>query len=297
MVTVDVHLHVSLKPDHVPDWWAEELYRPFGFEGGKASSWYAEDVIKLMDQAGIDIGIVMGADYRRTTYNPDFPSQHEHYIPNDFVSTEAKKFPKRLRGQASVDPLRDPQAAVMELERCVKNLGMISLKLYPTYNHFDPRDERLDALYEKAIELDIPVHFHMGWTPTINAPMKYQDPVLLDEVGIKFRKLRVVMAHLGWPWVEQGIAVVAKHPNFYCDMAYWCAFGPDFLYQAILKLKMLNAINKVIYGSENGCTPTFPAMYRNLNKVAEKLGTAKITDQEQKNIMGETAVKVYKLKI
>ena len=55
--------------------------------------------------------------------------------------------------------------------------------------------------YEKAIELDIPVHFHMGWTPLINAPMKYQDPVLLDEVGIRFRQLKVIVAHLGY-WIS-----------------------------------------------------------------------------------------------
>lgn len=32
MVTVDIHLHVSLIPEHVPKWWTEELYRPFGGE-------------------------------------------------------------------------------------------------------------------------------------------------------------------------------------------------------------------------------------------------------------------------
>jgi predicted TIM-barrel fold metal-dependent hydrolase len=48
--------------------------------------------------------------------------------------------------------------------------------------------------------------------------MKYQDPVLLVDVGIKFRKLKVIVAHDGYFWVDQGICVVAKHPNFYADM-------------------------------------------------------------------------------
>lgn len=293
MVTIDIHLHLAQIPEQIPKWWADELYRPFGLEftptDGKA-------VVELLDKASIDKGCIMGADYRRTTHHPDYPSEHEVFVSNDYIAAEVRKYPDRLLGIASVDPIRDPQAAVLELERCVKDLDMRVLKLYPTYNHFYPADERLTPLYEKAIELDIPVHFHMGWTPLINAPMKYQDPVLLDDVGIKFRQLKVIVAHLGYPWVDQGICLVAKHPNFYCDMAYWCGFGPEYLYQALLKLKSLSAINRVLYGSENLCTVTFPNVYRNVNSTAERLGLPKITDEEMANIMGGTAAKLYKIK-
>ena len=292
MVTVDIHLHLAQIPAQVPKWWAEELYRPFGQEftsqGGK-------EIVELLDKAGIDVGIVQGGDFRRTTFHPDHPEEHEIFIPNDYVAAEARKYPGRLYGQAALDPLRDVQAAVLELERCVKDLGLVGLKLSPTYSHFYPNDERLDPIYEKCIELDIPLHVHMGWTPIINAPMKYQDPILLDDVGIKFRKLKVIVAHLGYPWVDQAICMVAKHPNFYCDMAYWCGFGPEYLYQALLKLKSLNAIDRILYGSENICTVTFPRVYKQVNSVARKLGLPEITDKEMANIMGETALKIYKI--
>ncbi len=292
MLTVDIHIHLAQIPEQVPQWWAEELYRPFGLEFPPTDGKLA---VELLDQAGVDVGCVMAADYRRTTHHPDYPSQHELFISNDYVAGEVRKYPHRLVGVASVDPLRDPQAAVLELERCVKQLDMRALKLYPTYNHFYPADERLFPLYEKAVELDIPVHFHMGWTPLINAPMKYQDPVLLDEVGISFRRLKVIVAHLGYPWVDQGICLVAKHPNFYCDMAYWGGFGPEFLYQALLKLKSLNAIGRVLYGSENVCTTSFPAVYRKVNDVAERLGLPVISDEEMAGIMGANAARLYKI--
>ena len=158
---------------------------------------------------------------------------------------------------------------MLEFDRCVNELGFKGLKLVPTYQQYSPSDPRLDPMYEKCIELDIPCHIHMGWTPTIEALMKYQDPVLLDEVGVKFRDLKVIVAHLGYPWVDQAIALVAKHPNFYCEMAYWCGFGTEYLYQALFKLK---AIGRVIYGSENFCTPFFPQMYEEVNEVAERMG-------------------------
>jgi predicted TIM-barrel fold metal-dependent hydrolase len=293
LVTIDIHLHLGLVNRHIPKWWAEEVIRPFGTAFHSSSG---KEIIELLDKAGIDIGIVQAGDFRRTTYHPDYPTEHEVFVPNDYVAEEVKKYPGRLYGRAVVDPLRDPQAAVLELERCVKDLDMRVLKLSPTYQHFYPSDERLDPIYEKCIELDIPCMFHMGWAPIINAPMKYQDPVLLDDVGIKFRKLKVIVAHLGYPWVDQGICLVAKHPNFYCDMAFWCGFGPEYLYQTLLKLKSLNAIDRVLYGSENNCTATFPSVYNRVNTVAEKLNLPRITEEEMANIMGETAAKLLKIK-
>ena len=72
-----------------------------------------------------------------------------------------------------------------ELDRCINELGMKALKLMPTYNHFDPGDPTLYPLYERAIGYGIYVQFHMGWTPSVNAPMKFQPPHLLDPVGIR----------------------------------------------------------------------------------------------------------------
>jgi hypothetical protein len=53
----------------------------------------------------------------------------------------------------------------------------------------------------------------------------------------------------------------------------------------------------VIYVSENGYTKIFLKMYLKVNGVAEKRGTPKITDDEMDDIMGETAAKLYKLKL
>src|SRR5262249_51755172 len=73
---------------------------------------------------------------------------------------------------------------------------------------------RLDPIYKKLVELDVTMQVHMGWTPCKNAPMRFQQPYLLDDVGARFPELKVVIAHVGWPWVEECLAVVAKWENF-----------------------------------------------------------------------------------
>ena len=72
MLTIDVHLHLAQIPDQVPMWWAKEAHHPFG---GVLHSISAKDIIQLLDKTGIDLGIVLGGDFRRTTYHPDYPGR------------------------------------------------------------------------------------------------------------------------------------------------------------------------------------------------------------------------------
>lgn len=175
---------------------------------------------------------------------------------------------------------------------------MRALKLYPTYDHFDPRDERAFPLYEKAIELDIPVHFHMGYTGTVNAPMRYQMPWLLDEVGIKFPRMKVIVAHLGFPWVDECPCLLAKHRYWCADIAYWGGFPPEELLNAMRKFKyMCGGFDRLLHGSENPWTGTFTRTVIGLNEVAEEAGVKfRIGEGEMKKIMGENARRVYRLK-
>jgi predicted TIM-barrel fold metal-dependent hydrolase len=285
MVTIDCHIHVTEIPEHAPEWWVTEMYAPWG---GEAESVDGQAVVDALDEVGIDVGLIQGGDIRRTTYHPDHPDDHKVLIPNDWVAGEVAKHPGRLYGVAAMDPLRDIPAAVSELERCVKELDFRMLKLVPTYHHYSPRDRRIDPIYEKCLELDIPVMIHMGWTATINAPMEFQNPVLLDEVGRRYRDLKVIVAHLGYPWVGEGIAVVAKHPNFYAEMAGWIAWGPKVLADALVKLKELGAIDRVVYGSDN---MDATGLYREARELAAAEGV-EITDAEMAAIMGGTAAQL-----
>ncbi len=287
MVTIDCHIHLGLMPSQVPEWWLKEQFQ------GWAGSIDAEAIIAGLDDAGIEVGLVQGGDIRRTTWDPRHPDERNVLTPNDFTASEIAKYPDRLYGVIGFDPLRDIRWAVDEIERCVEELDFRLLKLIPTYHHYAADDPRLDPLYEKCLELDLPVMIHTGWTRTINAPMEYQRPVQLDRIGREFRDLVVIVAHLGHPWVDEGIAVVAKHPNFYCEFAGWSAYGPELVYESLSKLKMYGAHRKVLYGSDNSDTK---ALYEDANRIAvERDGEPVLDDEEMALLLGGTAARLCRI--
>lgn len=293
---IDVHVHSGEIGPHFPDWWAAEIYRMWGgtgnFRAPGGEGTPAQRLLAQMDEAGIDKACVMVADHRRVYRDSDGP-----YVPNDYLVDFLATDPERLYGTASVDPVRDPHAGVETIRRMVTEHGIRAIKLYPTYDHFYPADEVCWPIYQLAIELDIPVQIHMGWTPTVNAPMKYQPPHLLDEVGIRFPDLKVIVAHLGYPWVEEAICLLAKHRNFHADLAYWGAFGPEKILRHLEDFRIFCTFDKLLYGSENSHTSMFPAVVRGLNDTAERRGFTPISDTEMELFSWRNAARLFKIDV
>ncbi len=62
--------------------------------------------------------------------------------------------------------------------------------------------------YEKAQELKIPVMFHMGVKPPAEGcRLKYCRPTFIDDVVVDFPDLPIIIAHAGYPWVDETIMV------------------------------------------------------------------------------------------
>ena len=158
---IDCHVHAGILGKHYPKWWVEELYRPWGglptWDPSAASLSVGQRLLKQMNETKVDKMCIMTSDHRRVYLDRQGP-----YTPNDFLPEVRAEAPDRFFCTAGLDPMRDPYQAVKEMEQCVKEWDFRAVKIYPSYDHFDPGDERLFPLYEKAIELDIPVQAHMG---------------------------------------------------------------------------------------------------------------------------------------
>src|SRR5690348_16577638 len=138
------------------------------------------------------------------------------YVPNDYVAGYVAEHPEKLVGFASVDA-NDP-GAVAELERAIDS-GLRGLKLAPTYQGFDPLSPEAFAVYEAAEGLDLPVMWHQGTTFVRMAELRWALPLQIDQVALRFPRLRIVIAHMGHPWIEDALVVVRKHPNVYADIS------------------------------------------------------------------------------
>ncbi len=134
----------------------------------------------------------------------------------------------RFVGFASVDP-HDPQAP-QNLEYAIRELGLRGLKLAPPMQEFFPDESRLFPLYRKATELGIPILFHAGMSWEPGSRLKYGHPLRFEDVAAEFPTLRIVLAHLAWPWVVEAVALALKYPNVYLDTSALYFDNPrDFL--------------------------------------------------------------------
>jgi len=134
----------------------------------------------------------------------------------------------RFIGFASVDP-HHPDAPG-RLKSAVEDLGLRGLKLNPAMQRFFADDTLAYPLYETARDLGIPILFHAGMSWEPGSRLQYGHPIRMENVAADFPGLRIVLAHLAWPWVVEAVALALKYPNVYLDTSALYFDNPrDFL--------------------------------------------------------------------
>jgi len=191
-------------------------------------------------------------------------------VPNDYVAEYVATDPDRLTGFASVDPGRP--GAVAELERAVRT-GLRGLKLAPTYQGFDPLGSAAMEVYEAAEAMRLPIMWHQGTTFVRTARLEYALPIQIDSVAIRFPELRIVIAHLGHPWIDEALAVVRKHPHLYTDVSALYS-RPWQLYNGLVSACEYRVTERLLFGTDwpYATVPDTLESLRNVNRFTE--GTA-----------------------
>lgn len=202
----------------------------------------AQDFIKLDIRA-----ILLPIDCETNTGWP--------FAGNDYAASMVKRFPQAFIGSfAGIDPWKG-QKAIQELDRAVKQLGMIGVKFQQCVQGFFPDDRRFYPIYEKCVELKVPVLFHVGTTGAgAGLPggggfrLKWTKPIPhIDDVAADFPELTIICAHPAWPWQEEMIAVLLHKPNVYNDLSGWSPkYFPDTLKREIGGRLQ----DKMLYGSD-----------------------------------------------
>jgi predicted TIM-barrel fold metal-dependent hydrolase len=147
----------------------------------------------------------------------------------------------------SVHP--DEPDALDEMERAYGDLQLRGLKLGPNYQNFDPLGENARRMYSKAQEMKLPVVFHQGTSPVRDAPIRYAHPLVMDEIAILFPELRIVMAHIGHPWLVDCLVVIRKHPNVYADISARF-YRPWSFYNGMRLAYEWSVFNKLLFASD-----------------------------------------------
>ena len=78
---------------------------------------------------------------------------------NDCIAQAVRAHPRRFSGLAQL-PMQDPQAAAHELERCVKELGLVGAYTGARFGDIGLADRQLDPVWQACARLDVPVVIH-----------------------------------------------------------------------------------------------------------------------------------------
>ncbi len=164
-----------------------------------------EELIASMDEAGISASLL-------------FANFHSGGgVQTKRIIEICKEYPRlKAVGNITYPSLGNEQMETIAWH--IKNREIVAVKFYLGYEQFYPTDEKLFPVYEMCMANDVPVIFHTGiLESSFKGLMKYSHPLNIDEVAGLFPDLKIMIAHMGNPWLMDCAAVVAKNANVYVD--------------------------------------------------------------------------------
>jgi hypothetical protein len=220
-------------------------------------------MMRRMNENGVDATIVQ-----------PYPGAKEPRKTHDQIAELCAKHPGRFFGLASLSPHGDRDAYRSEVERCVKDLGFVGLKLHTIGHGVNPLSEDGDLVFATAHDLGIPAMVHTG------PGVPFALPSLCIPAAQKYPGLNIILAHAGFAVFSAEAQVAASVcGNLYLETS-WC-IGEDIRW-------MINTIGpeRVMMGADlPSNVPVEIAKYRALDL------DSKTYDQ----VMGVTAMSVFKL--
>lgn len=185
---------------------------------------------------------------------------------------------------------------VKKIEDGIKNKKFGCIKIYLGYIYRFAYDKLHNPIYRIAQKYDVPVVFHTGDTYSSKALLKYADPLTIDEVAVKYPKVKFVIAHLGNPWIRSAAEVAYKNDNVYVEASGMIIGDIKSLPKEIIEQQMEREIRwafnyidnpeKFMFGSD------WPLV--NIKDYLEAYKKA-IPEKHWQNVFYSNAVKVFKI--
>ena len=277
-----------------------------------------------MDIDQIDVAVLFGgavglgvAGIENTGYAAALSRAYNNWL-HQYCSAD----PKRLKGVASI-PIQDAEAAVIEAERAVKDLGMVALGTFPNVKGKNLDHPDFYPVYGAAQRLDVPVCVHGGpgfpnvwasgterfgkkfWYNLAGFPfelMVQMSAIVCGGVMDRYPNVRFGFFE-GWAgWVpflmerlhehyeKLGAQVAAERdPEEYMlgpNFYYSCEYGEKTLH---IPVELMGA-EHILYASDYWhWDAKFPGT------VDEVLDNQRILDDAKRKILGENAARFYKI--
>jgi predicted TIM-barrel fold metal-dependent hydrolase len=245
------------------------------YENPKAKLITAEELIESMDESKIDISVVQNIGWT----SPELCVQ-----TNDYILEAAKRYPGRLVGFCSVQPLSMGEA-VKEIERCaaggIRGVG----ELRPDIQMLKlDNKEYMQPFVDALVENKMILLTHASEPVGHGYPGKGSvSPQMLYSFIYNHPELTVVCAHWGGglPFYALMPEVEKALENVYFDSA-----ASPFLYNPKIYAQVAGLVgeDKILFGSD------YPLMPQ--SRVIKEILLQDLTDLAKMKILGENARKL-----
>lgn len=166
------------------------------------------------------------------------------------------------------------------------------------YTGYSPDDKLFQKFFRLAEELEIPIGIHMGLGPPGAAyeccpeyRMHLSNPLLLEEVLIRYPKLRIYVMHAGWPMLDEMVGLLYAHPQVYVDVAVINWYIPTEEFHTYLKRLVSAGFGKrIMYGSDQMIWPEAIRLSIEGIESAEFLST-----EQKRDIFYNNAARFFRL--
>lgn len=203
-----------------------------------------------MDEAGIDVAILMAMDYDYTGEK----LRVDHYRQLELLAGVRDQHPGRFILFAAVDPRRGASGVEM-LRRAARELRIAGLgEFAPHFFGFAPNDrERCYPIYEACAELELQIAPNCSIVASHIS--RFCDPIYFEDVAHDFPTINVSLTSAGIPhWSETALALAQSKPNVFLDIGDWQARVTSDPVETVLRFVRraldTDARHKIMFGSD-----------------------------------------------
>ena len=233
---IDVHLHA-----HTQESLTEPVPNPAtGEMSPKTAAEHLTRSLAIMKERNVVLGIVSGSALA------------------DVDAWDAAAPDRIMKGISVDDPTRF--IAPEELDRLFREKRLDAFgEVAAQYAGYSPSDPAFDAYWAVAAKHGVPVGIHTGGAPPgtpYSCCPKFRlalgDPLLLEDLLVKYPKLKVYVMHAGGFFPQNALMLMAMYPHVYVDISTltWTPIAGDLLEPFLTEAKRRRLLDRVMFGSD-----------------------------------------------
>lgn len=166
------------------------------------------------------------------------------------------------------------------------------------YEGIEPTDPRLEPYWALAEKLDIPVQIHVGTGPFGVIYMgangyraRMHSALGMEEVLVRHPKLRIYLAHAGYPMIDDLLTLLYAHPQVHVDTGVIIFTQPRAaFYRYLERIVEAGFSDRIMFGSDQ---MVWPGVIERSIKVIEDAPF--LTEKQKRDILYNNAARFLRL--